>query len=258
MGYKPKKYKQKYKQLIQIFSNSEDLSQAATQIFVKTALEAIDEKGSFYVALTGGNTPVKLYHLLGSPEYRDIIPWEKVYIFWGDERWVDLEDERSNAKLAFDSFLDQLPIPKDQIFPMWDKDSNPEDFAHHYEQLLQRSLGIMGIFDLILLGMGEDGHTASLFPDSPSLHEQAKWVDAYYLESQEMYRITLTFPTINRAKKLLIMVQGEKKAKTVYEVLEGQRNPDKYPAQLIQPLKGDVLWLVDQEAASKLSSTTPL
>ena len=243
--------------MIQIFNNSEDLCHAAARVFVESAVEAIEEKGNFYVALTGGTSPVKLYHLLGSPEYREKIPWEKVYIFWGDERWVDLEDERSNAKLAFDSFLNQLPIPKNQIFPMWDKDSNPADFAHHYEQMLQHHLGIMGIFDLILLGMGEDGHTASLFPDSPAFHEQAKWVDAFYLKSQKMYRITLTFPTINRAKKLLVMVQGENKAKTVYKVLEGERNPDKYPAQLIQPQKGEILWLLDKEAASELTPNTP-
>lgn len=254
MGFKPKKHKQ----LIQIFNNSGDLSQAAAQVFVETAIEAIEEKGSFHVALTGGTSPVKLYHLLGSPGYREKIPWDKIFIFWGDERWVDLEDDRSNAKLAFDSFLDHLPIPKDQIFPMWEKGSNPEDFAQHYEQMLQHTLGIMGIFDLILLGMGEDGHTASLFPDSPALHEQAKWVDAYYLERQEMYRITLTFPTINRAKKLLVIVQGEEKAEAMFEVLEGKRNPDKYPAQLIQPLKGEVLWLLDKEAASQLSPNTQL
>lgn len=217
-------------------------------------MEAIEEKGSFYVALTGGTSPLKLYRLLGTPEYREKIPWEKVHVFWGDERWVNLEDERSNAKMAFESFLNLLPIPKDQIFPMWEKGANPEDFAHHYEQILQHSLGIMGIFDLILLGMGEDGHTASLFPHSPVLHEQAKWVDAFYLKNQGIYRITLTFPTINRAKQLLVIVQGENKAEVLYEVLEGKRNPDKYPAQLIQPVKGEVLWLLDQEASSKLST----
>jgi 6-phosphogluconolactonase len=253
VGCKPTKPNLKFKQLIRIFNNSVDLSQAAAQVFVEAAMEAVEEKGSFYVALTGGSSPLELYRLLGSAEYREKIPWEKVFVFWGDERWVDLEDERSNAKLAFDSFLDQIPIPKDQIFPMWEKGANPADFAQHYEQLLQHTLGIMGIFDLILLGMGEDGHTASLFPHTPALHEQAKWVDAYYLENQGMYRITLTFPTINRAKQLLVIVQGEKKAEAIYEVLEGKRNPDKYPAQLIQPLKGEVLWLLDKEAASKLS-----
>lgn len=238
--------------MIRIFKNLQDLSSAAADLFVQSANEAIEEKGSFNVALTGGTSPVQLYHMLASPLYRGQIAWDKVFIFWGDERWVDLENEKSNAKMAFELLLNHLPIPDGQIFPMWAQGQDAETYAHHYEQLLQQHLGIMGSFDLILLGMGEDGHTASLFPGTEVLHEQSQWVSAYYLKAQYIYRITLTFPTINRAKKIVVLVNGQKKARVLFEVLKGKRNPTLYPAQLIQPLKGETLWLVDESAASDL------
>ncbi len=174
-------------------------------------------------------------------------------MFWGDERWVPLTDEKSNAKMAFETLLNHVPVPKNHIFPMWSEDE-PEDFALKYEEQLRTYLGETPQFDLILLGMGDDGHTASLFPGTGVLQEQKRLVKAYYLSPQSMYRITLTAPCINAAKKIIFLVFGEKKAHALHEVLEGEYNPDKYPAQLIRPQNGEVLWLADELAAQQLQA----
>ena len=239
--------------MIQVFKNTEELSKTAAEIFTQTAREAVRDHGRFTVALTGGSSPAQLYNILTQQPYREQVPWNETYIFWGDERWVPLSDERSNYKMAYDALLNKVPVPPNQIFPMWGETS-PVDFAQQYEDLLQNHFNSTAPrFDLILLGMGDDGHTASLFPGTAVLQEKQRWVQAYYLDSQSMYRITLTAPIINQAKKILFMTYGEKKANALYEILEGERNTAKYPAQLIQPLQSDILWLVDEAAAKRLS-----
>ena len=239
--------------MIQIFKDSTELTQAAAEQFVAAAQEAVAQKGKFTVALTGGSSPVQLHKLLAQSPYKEQVPWEQTYIFWGDERWVPLTDDKSNAKMAFDTLLNLVPIPKDHIFPMFG-DGEPEEFALDYEKLLQQHFSQEAPqFDLILLGMGDDGHTASLFPGTQVLSENSRWVQAYYLKPQSMYRITLTAPIINQAKKIIFLTFGQNKANALYEVLEGNRNPGQYPSQLIQPQKGEVLWFVDEAAASKLS-----
>ncbi len=238
--------------MVQVFKTEDELNNKAAEVFCKSALEAVQNNKRFTVALTGGATPFKLYQLLSRSPLTEQIPWNDTYIFWGDERWVPLNDKSSNAKLAFDALLNHVPIPRDHIFPMWDKQP-PEDFAIHYEELLIKHFGKdLPCFDLILLGMGEDGHTASLFPGTKVLYEQKRLVQAYYLPPQSMYRITLTAPCINAAKKILFLVLGQKKANALYEVLEGTKNPDKYPAQLIKKESADVLWLVDELASERL------
>lgn len=239
--------------MIKKFSDLEQLNASAAQLFVEAANEAINEKGHFTVALTGGSSPVGLYRLLATSPYREQVPWELVYVFWGDERWVPLDDDKSNAKMSFETLLDHVPIPKEHIFPMWDKAVSPAEFARQYEQSLRLHIHPEGVFDLILLGMGADGHTASWFPDTKVLHEQSKWVAAYYLEPQEMYRVTLTVPLINRAKQVAVIAYGTNKADALYEVLAGERNPEKYPAQLLRPEEGEVTWFVDEAAAAKLA-----
>jgi len=234
------------------FESVNQISQSAAEIFVKAADMAIRKNGRFTIALTGGSSPVELYKMLAKEPYYSQVNWEKVYVFWGDERWVPLEDERSNARMAFDTLLNHVPIPKKQIFPMWSADKSPQDFASEYEKQLQFILGEKGVFDLILLGMGDDGHTASLFPDTEILNEEVAGVKAYFLDPQEMYRITLTAPLINQAKEIVFLVHGENKAPALKEVLEGERNPKQYPAQLIAPLVGEVTWLVDKAAATEL------
>lgn len=240
--------------MIRIFKDSFQLSEAAAESFVRTAKEAVQERGKFFVALTGGSSPKQLYQLLATAPYREEVPWEHTYVFWGDERWVPLTDKQSNFKMAHETLLSKIPVPEEQIFPMWGE-QKPEAFARQYEEQLRKYLNEENPrFDLILLGMGDDGHTASLFPGTAILEEKERWVEAYYLAPQEMYRITLTAPLINQARQIIFLTFGERKAPVLSEVLEGERNPEKYPAQLIHPQNGKIFWLVDEAAAQKLSS----
>jgi 6-phosphogluconolactonase len=238
--------------MIEIFDTIEDINTKAATIFVSAAKSAIDQKGKFTAVLTGGSSPAGMYKLLATADYKEKIDWSKVYIFWGDERWVSLDDDRSNAKMSYDTFLSHVPIPESNIFPMYAPDVLPEDYAVFYEKSIRNIVGSEGKFDLILLGMGDDGHTASLFPGEAVLQENKKWVAAYYLESQKMYRITLTAPVINNAKKIVVIAFGEKKAHALNEVLNGIENTNTYPMQLIKPVSGELLFLVDK-SATKLS-----
>lgn len=236
-----------------VHSSKDALAAAAADLFVETAREAIAAKDKFTVSLTGGSTPEQLYKLLATSAYRDQVEWSKVWVFWGDERWVPLDDPKSNARMSHETLLDHVDIPRDQIFPMYKDGVTPEAYAAAYEASLRQVLGEEGTFDLILLGMGDDGHTASLFPGTAVLAETEKWVDAYFLEPQDMYRITLTAPLINRAKKIVFALFGANKAPALYEVLEGKPNIQTYPSQLIKPVDGEVVWLVDESAVAKLT-----
>jgi 6-phosphogluconolactonase len=242
--------------MVQVLAKAEEISKKAAEIFLQSAIEAVEETGRFTVALTGGSSPAGLYKLLATSPYLEQVPWAKTYVFWGDERWVPLTNEQSNARMSFETLLNHVPVPKEQIFAMW-ADEKPEEFAFKYEQQLQKHFaGEKPRFDLILLGMGDDGHTASLFPGTKVLHEQERFVQAYYLEPQSMYRITLTAPCLNAAKQIVFLVFGEKKSNALHEVLEGVSNVEKYPSQLIKPENGQVTWLVDEAAAAKLTAST--
>lgn len=238
--------------MIRIFENSSELSKAAADIFIAAADEAVTKKGKFTVALTGGSSPAKLYELLSDPGNVGKVDWQKTFVFWGDERWVPIADKKSNAGMAYELLLDKVGIPKENIFPMWSATSTPEQQAAQYEQLLREHLGPSGEFDLILSGMGDDGHTASLFPGTEVLHEKEKWVAAYYLEPQQMFRITLTAPLINKAKKNVVLVFGENKAQAFAEVISGNYDPERCPSQLLKPVSGELIWLADASAATGL------
>ncbi|TPG45277.1 6-phosphogluconolactonase [Flavobacterium pectinovorum] len=235
--------------MIQIYNNTAEINTAAADIFTTAAQKAIAEKGKFTAVLTGGSSPAGIYKLLASDDYKTKIDWSKVFIFWGDERWVSLDDDLSNAKMSYATLLSHVPIPKNNIFEMYKDGVTPEDYAVTYEQSIRNVLGDEGKFDLILLGMGDDGHTASLFPGQAVLEEQNKWVSAYYLEPQKMHRITLTAPLINKAEKIIVVAFGEKKAPALKEVTTGEYNPVTYPMQLIKPVSGELLFLVDKSAA---------
>jgi len=235
--------------MIQIFNNTEEINIAATDLFVESAQKAIAAKGKFTAVLTGGSSPAGIYKLLASDTYKNKIDWSKVYIFWGDERWVPLNDDLSNAKMSYSTLLSHVPIPQENIFEMYKDGVTPEEYAATYEQTIKKVLGEEGKFDLILLGMGDDGHTASLFPGEAVLEEQTKWVDAYYLAPQKMHRITLTAPLINKAEKIVVVAFGEKKINALKEVTTGEYNPTLYPMQLIKPVSGELLFLVDKVAA---------
>lgn len=238
--------------MIRIFKDAAKLSKAAAEIFSAAAKEAIDRKGAFTVAMTGGSSPAKLYELLSGSQYA--IDWQKTFVFWGDERWVPIEDEKSNAGMANRLLLDKVNIPKENIFPMWVAGTEPEKYAEQYEELLRKYLGESGEFDLILSGMGDDGHTASLFPGTEVLKEEKKWVAAYYLKPQQMYRITLTAPLLNKARQNVILVFGANKAHALGQVISGVYNPEKYPSQLLKPIAGELIWLADDAAAAELPS----
>ena len=238
--------------MVKKFNDLGQLNEEAAQLFIQVAKEAIEKNGRFTVALTGGSSPVGLHKLLASPAYRDQVQWDRVYVFWGDERWVPLDDERSNARMAFETLLSHVPIPNEQIFPMWADGTSPGDFAHDYEQTLRSHLHAGGHFDLVFLGMGADGHTASWFPNTGVLHEYDKWVAAYFLHAQDMYRITLTVPLINHAAKVVVIAYGANKADALYEVLQGERNIEQFPAQLLDTADERVTWFVDDAAAARI------
>lgn len=240
--------------MIQVFENTDNLNTQLADLFVEKATDAIKTKGKFTVALTGGSSPAGLHRLLASNAYKNKVDWNKIFVFWGDERWVPLNDEKSNAGAAIKDFLNHISIPKENIFPMWKEGVEPQAYAKEYEAILEDHLELGDIFDLIILGMGDDGHTASLFPNQEViLKEKEKKVAAYFLAPQDMYRITLTAPLINKAKQIVFIVFGEKKSNALHEVLQGERNSNLYPSQLINKDDGNVTWMVDKSAASKLN-----
>jgi 6-phosphogluconolactonase len=232
---------------ITVFNDLDSLYKKAADTFVELAGQSIVEKGRFAVALSGGSSPKAIFNLLATAEYSQKVEWGKVFFFWVDERWVPLDDEKSNAKMTFETLLHRVPVNGDQIFPMYKDGTEPEDYAKEYEKQIRKVLGEEGIFDFILLGMGDDGHTASLFPGEKVLEEKEKWVDAYYLKPQEMFRITLTAPLINKAEHILVVAFGESKKHALNEVLNGEYNPQLYPLQLIRPKEG-FMFFTDEKA----------
>lgn len=239
--------------MLKILPSTEEIFKEAAKLFVTAANEAIDQKGYFTVALTGGTSPEGLYRLLSEEPYKSQIDWSNVLVFWGDERWVPLDNELSNARMSQESLLKNVPVLPSHVFPMFEEGVEPEDFAVSYNALLKEKVGESGAMDLILLGMGGDGHTASLFPGTGVLDEKEKWVAAYYLEAQQMYRVTLTAPFLNKAKKIIVLTFGDAKADALKEVLRGEYNPSVYPSQLLNPAEGELLFLVDEKAAKYLN-----
>ena len=239
--------------MIQIYSNQEALSFGAARLFVRQAGLACKDRGRFSVALSGGRTPQRTYELLAQPPFRDQVAWSQTHVFWGDERCVPPEDPRSNARMARLLLLEQVPIPPHQIPPI-SCGRSPQEAAQDYEDLLRSFFGKgPPRLDLIFLGLGEDGHTASLFPQTPVLKEGERWAAEIYLSQQDLYRVTLTPPLINQAAVVAFLVGGATKAPILKEVLEGPPHPHRYPARLIHPSSGRLQWLVDKEAASQLS-----
>jgi 6-phosphogluconolactonase len=239
--------------MIEVYPDLESLSRAAADLLVRQAHLAVAARGRFSVALSGGGTPRRTYELLATPPWVDQAPWGRVHVFWGDERCVPLNDSRSNARLAQAAWLDRVPIPGNQIHPL-DCAADPAAAARQYEaQLREFFAGQAPILDLVLLGLGEDGHTASLFPGTAVLKETERWAAAVYVAEQDLYRVTLTAPLINQAAVVVFLVAGGAKAGVLREVLHGKRDPARLPAQLIQPHHGEFLWLADLEAAGSLA-----
>ncbi len=240
-----------------IKKNPAELAKAAAEFITKRIRDVLRKQDRFTIALSGGSTPKALHELLAKSPFVDQIPWLQLHIFWGDERYVPIDDEQSNAGMAYDTLLGHVYTPEDQIH-VWQTDLEPEAAAADYDRILHDYFSEASpentspTFDLVLLGMGDDGHTLSLFPGTEVVHEQTAWTNAYFLTQQNMFRLTLTAPVVNRASCVLFLVAGPKKAEPLKEVLEGTYNPDKYPSQVIKPT-GELVWLVDEKAAELLT-----
>ncbi len=239
---------------VAIYSDVDTLSQEAARYVVRVASESITTHGRFTLVLAGGSTPKKLYGLLASEPYRDQIDWALTEIFWSDERCVPPDNEESNYHLAQEALLSKVPISATQIHRMPADAEDREQASLTYIQEIQRVFGTNGIpsFDLIQLGMGPEGHTASLFPHQASLHEQSRLIMPVTVPKPPPPRLTFTPPLLNAAAHVLFLVAGQDKADALQAVLEGEYNPDEYPAQIIRPTQGEVTWMLDPAAASKL------
>lgn len=232
--------------MLHIFHSKDDMIVAAADKFVELAAEAIRERGRFTVALSGGSTPVPLYEMLAE---RDDIDWSRVQVYFGDERAVQPDNDQSNYRMARLALLEKVETNVHRIKGELD----PTDAAAAYADELKAGFaGDFPRFDLMLQGMGEDGHTASLFPNTDALDEDKKWVVANHVPQKDTWRIMLTYPVINNARVIMFLVSGEAKADALHEVLKGERSPQTYPSQAVKPVDGELLWYVDRAAAKKI------
>ena len=239
---------------LHIFDDKEIMSENLASWIVKLISETLKEQEFFSLVLSGGETPKLLYQKLASEKYRNKINWKRIRIFWGDERVVPFTDDRNNAKMAFDILLDHIDIPSSQIH-MMRTDIEPNFAVKEYRKLLHTFFDSTDIsFDLVLLGMGDDGHTLSLFPGSPIIKEHTHWVNSAYNEDQKMFRITLMPKIVNRSSNIAFMVDGSKKAKILQQVLEGEYTPTKLPSQIIKPVNGQLHWFLDKQSAKELNN----
>lgn len=236
---------------ILVCEDERNASLEAAERFVCAAVRAVAKRGVFYVAIPGGSSPRGMFGLLCGREFEDMVPWTRTELFFTDERCVPPESDESNFKLASELLMSTVPIPEVNIHRMRGEDP-PEIAAEAYENELVRVMGPRPRFDLIVLGMGTNTHTASLFPNSPALQETGKHVVANYISSLNTYRLTLTFPAINQAEQVIILAFGADKSAPLAEVFRGTADTDLHPVQAIQPTSGHLLWIVDRAAASKL------
>lgn len=236
------------------FPDIDSLSHEAALYIVRVAQESIVTHGRFTIALSGGNTPKQTYSLLAQEPYRSQINWNLVEVFWSDERCVPPDSPDSNFLMAQQVLLSKVPLPATQIHRMPADIEDRDAASLLYTREMQNTFGTDGVpaFDLIQLGMGPEGHTASLFPHQASLHEQQRLVMPVSVPKPPPARLTFTPRILNAATHILFLVTGEEKADAVQAVLEGEYQPDEYPAQIVQPTKGEVTWMLDHAAASKL------
>lgn len=239
---------------VRIFKDSGSLSLAAADIFVEKASEAVKERGRFLAALSGGSTPSGMYRLLAEKPYRSRVQWSHTFLFWGDERCVPPDDKGSNYRQAYETWLKYVPLPDENIHRI-KGELGPEEAASGYAQLLKR-YAAPGTdwprFDLTLLGMGTDGHTASLFPGSPLDVEPPTRAVTVDYQGRPAQRVTLTAQVFNSARTVLFLVTGADKAPALSQVLTGPPQPGQLPAQRIHPTDGQLIWLVDEPAAQNL------
>lgn len=236
-------------------SAADELAREAARRFAEMAETFTNDAGRFTVALSGGSTPKAMFQILAEKPYADTIPWRSIYFFWGDERCVPPDHAESNYRMANETLLSKVPIPRENILRIPAEDEDHERAADSYGETLREFFAQeRPDFDLVFLGMGPDGHTASLFPGTAALRVNDRVAMANYVEKFQSWRITLTANVINSARNIIFLVAGADKAPALKEVLEGPRNPELYPSQLIEPSHGSLLWMVDEAAAKLLSS----
>jgi 6-phosphogluconolactonase len=233
---------------VRVCADARDLSERAAAATLEIIAEAVGHHGRCSLVLSGGSTPRALHRLLAS-KYRDQVPWPQLHLFWGDERFVPPDDLESNYRMARESLLDRVPLPASNIHPMPTQSLSPDAAARDYERTLRAEAGShWPAFDLLLLGLGEDGHTASLFPGSPALNETTRWVVAATAPVEPFIRLTLTLPAIASAARIFVLVSGASKANALEHVLNPAADPQTYPAAALRSAGPDVTWWVDRTA----------
>ncbi len=248
---------------VQIVPDSAALARAVADVFIATANQAVEKKGGFTVALSGGSTPKALYSLLiNDHDLYARVPWQKIDFFFGDERSVPPDHPDSNYRSAQDGMLSKAPVSPERVFRMKGEYKETEKAAAEYDHLLREffhlSAGELPRFDLIMLGMGPDGHTASLFPGTKALNEHHRLVVSNWVGKFYTHRITMTAPVLNNAACVMFMAGGQDKAQPLKAVLEGPYEPAQLPSQLVRPVNGKLLWLVDKSAAALLEPSTAI
>ena len=241
---------------IEIVPNPESIARRSLEIFIHAAQKAINEKGVFYIAISGGRTPKEFFELLGEAEQSKALSWDKVHLFWADERYVSPDSELSNFRLAADTFLSKVRIPADNVYRIFTEYRDIHIAAAEYERII-KSVFIpkqnqIPQFDMIFLGLGCDGHIASLFPDSDAVLETKKLVTTVTDSKVKPDRVTLTSPILCAAAKVLILVSGEEKAEIVKKIFTGKPDVSTYPAYVLWPILEKVVWLIDSAAAKLL------
>jgi 6-phosphogluconolactonase len=240
---------------ILICADVAELAREAARRFAELAEVFVGSAGRFTVALSGGSTPKAMYSVLAEKPFADSLPWRSIYFFWGDERCVAPDHAESNYRMANEALLSKVPVPRENVFRIPAEDADHERAAANYSATLRKFFGEeWPHLDLVLLGMGADGHTASLFPGTAALRVKDRIAVANHVQKLQSWRITLTAEAINRALNIIFLVAGLDKAATLKEVIEGPRDPEKYPSQLIDPNYNSLLWMVDEAAASRLSN----
>ncbi len=244
---------------ITVLSSPEEVAHRAAAEIAKIINAVLIKRPIFRLVLSGGSTPKRLYETLSNGQYLQKISWDRVHFFWGDERAVGPNHPESNYRMAHEALLHQIHVRKNQIHRMRGEADHLKQAASDYEEEIRGHFGPGAgniQFDMILLGLGEDGHSASLFPETDALKESHRWVVANYIPKLASYRLTLTPILLNQADWIIFLVTGSDKAGVVAEVLEGPRQPLRLPAQLISPVKGKLLWFLDRAAAEALKERT--
>lgn len=239
-----------------VVEDADALAREAAERFIATTRSAVERTGKATVALSGGSTPKQMGQLLAQEDYRERVPWHDVQVFWGDERWVPLDAPESNAGEAKRTFLDLVGIPAANVHPFETEEISPEESARRYESLVREIVDdVDGLprFDLIFLGMGDDGHTASLFPGTAAIHERQRLVVSHVVPKLNATRLTMTPPLLNAGRSVVFLAAGAGKAARLAEVLEGPVDVDRLPSQVIRPSAGGPIWLVDVAAAASLT-----